>query len=140
MDQDAASGFRVDTVSSGSMVILALHGELDISGQSPLMAEVDRVMQRNPMVLAIDLRGLAFMDSSGVDVLISAGRRCQRDGQRFFIIRGAPAIDRLLTPAVSTAILSSWPALISSPTGSSCSAPVAETAGKGPGLLVHSVA
>ncbi len=96
MDKDATSGFRVDTISSGSMVILGLFGELDISGQSPLMAEVDRVMQRHPMVLAIDLRGLAFLDSSGVDVLISAGRRCQRDGQRFFVIRGAPAIDRLL--------------------------------------------
>jgi anti-sigma B factor antagonist len=93
---DTASGFRVDTVSSGSMVILALYGELDISVQSPLMAEVDRVMQQRPLVLAIDLRGLTSMDSGGVQVLISAGRRSERDGQRFFIIREAPAIDRLL--------------------------------------------
>lgn len=96
MFTDTGSGFRVDTVSSGSMAIVALYGELDISVQPRLMDEIDRVLRRRPMVLAIDLRGLTFMDSSGIHVLTSTGRRSQRDGQRFFLIRGAPAIDRLL--------------------------------------------
>jgi anti-anti-sigma factor len=96
MFTDAATGFRVDTVSWGALSIVALHGELDLSVKSPLMAEIDRVLKQRPMILAIDLRGLSFMDSTGIHVLISTGRRCQDGGQRFFVIRGTPPIDRLL--------------------------------------------
>jgi anti-anti-sigma factor len=79
------------------MAIVAPYGELDISVQQRLTDEIDRVLQRCPMVLAIDLRGVTFMDSSGIHVLICAGRQCERGGQRFFVIRGTPAVDRLLT-------------------------------------------
>jgi anti-anti-sigma factor len=77
-------------------VIIALHGELDISARPRLAAEVDQVLTGRPLVLAIDLRGLSFMDSSGIHVMVTAGRRCQQRGQRFFLIRGGPQIDRLL--------------------------------------------
>ena len=96
MFMDTRSTFRVDALDSGSMSIIALHGELDVSVQQTLMAEIDRVLAKRPVVLAIDLRGLTFMDSSGVHALISTGLRCQEQGQRFFVIRGGGHIDRVL--------------------------------------------
>ncbi len=97
MFMDARSAFRVDTLDWGSMWIVAPHGELDVSVQDRLLTEIDRVLAKRPVVLAIDLRGLSFMDSTGVHALIATGMRCQEHGQRFFVVRGGGHIDRVLT-------------------------------------------
>jgi anti-anti-sigma factor len=97
MFMDTRSVFRAETLSAASMSIIALHGEVDLSAQAALNAEIDRVLASRPVVLAIDLRGLSFMDSSGVHALIATGLRCQQRGLRFFVIRGGPHINRLLS-------------------------------------------
>lgn len=79
------------------MWIIGPQGELDVSVEEALMSEIDRVLAKRPVVLAVDLRGLTFMDSTGVHALISTGLRCQQHGQRFFVIRGGGHIDRVLS-------------------------------------------
>jgi anti-anti-sigma factor len=79
------------------MSIIAAHGELDISVRGSLSAEIDRVLAERPVVLAIDLRGVTFMDSTGVHALMVTSTQCQERGLRFFVIRGGPQIDRLLS-------------------------------------------
>jgi anti-sigma B factor antagonist len=51
----------------------------------------------------IDLRGLTFMDSSGVDLLAALATQAKRDGWQLSLIQGAPAIRRVfaLTGALS---------------------------------------
>lgn len=78
------------------MSILAPQGELDLAAVETLLSHVDWLLQDGQLVLAIDLRGLTFMDASGVHALISAGRRCEARGRRFTVVRGANQIDRLL--------------------------------------------
>jgi anti-anti-sigma factor len=97
MFMDTRSTFRVEILDWGSMWIIALHGELDVSAQEALMGEIDAVLAERPVVLAVDLRGLTFMDSTGVHALISTGLHCQEHGQRFFVIRGGGHIDRVLS-------------------------------------------
>jgi anti-sigma B factor antagonist len=97
MAMNTSSKFRVEVLNWKAMSIVALYGELDVSVQELVASEVDRVTARGPEVLAIDLRGLSFMDSTGVHALISTGRRCRDDGRRFFVIRGGSQIDRALT-------------------------------------------
>jgi anti-anti-sigma factor len=77
--------------------MVAPQGELDLAGVDELLAHVDRLLAGTPLVLAVDLRGLTFMDASGVHALIAAGRRCEARGRRFTVIRGSAEIDRLLT-------------------------------------------
>ncbi len=91
------SPFHVECVTAGALSIVALQGELDISVRAKLVAAVDQVLAGGPLIVAIDLRGLRFMDSSGIHVLVSTGRRCQEHGQRFFLIRGDARIEHLLT-------------------------------------------
>jgi anti-sigma B factor antagonist len=79
------------------MAILAPQGELDLAGVETLLAYVDWLLRGGQLVLAVDLRGLTFMDASGVHALITAGRRCEARGRRFTVIRGGRQIDRLLT-------------------------------------------
>lgn len=93
---DRESPFQVETVTSGALSIIALQGELDISVQPKLVAAIDQVLADRPLIVALDLRALKFMDSSGIQVMVSTGRRCQELGQRFFLIRGDARIDHLL--------------------------------------------
>ena len=91
------SPFHVECTTAGALSIVALHGELDLSVRAQLIAAVDQVLAANPLIVAIDLRGLKFMDSTGIHVLVSTGRRCQEHGRRFFLIRGDARIERLLS-------------------------------------------
>jgi len=48
-------------------------------------------------VVAADLRGLTFMDSTGAHALIEAQARCRTHGVRFFVIRGSATVNRVLS-------------------------------------------
>jgi anti-anti-sigma factor len=89
--------FRTEEVAIGSAAMVSLHGELDIQQQARAADSLNRALARKPVAVAADLRGLTFMDSSGVHVLINAEARCRRHGVPFFIIRGIPAVDRVLS-------------------------------------------
>ena len=53
---------------------LMFQGELQLNGMSeyaPLVTLLDRVVNQEPSVLTLDLRELEFLNSSGVNVLLS---------------------------------------------------------------------
>jgi anti-sigma B factor antagonist len=90
-------GFRTEEVAIGSAAMVSLYGELDIRYQSQVIASLERALARRPSALAADLRGLTFMDSTGVHALINVERRCRRQGVRFVVIRGPITVDRVLS-------------------------------------------
>ena len=54
--------------------ILTFQGELQLSGMNeyaPIMTLLDEVVNQEPPVLTLDLRKLEFLNSSGVNVLLS---------------------------------------------------------------------
>ena len=55
-------------------VVLCLRGEVDISSVPALQPELDRVLAAAPESVAFDLAELAFMDSSGIALLLGAAR------------------------------------------------------------------
>lgn len=53
---------------------VAFQGELQLNGMdeySPIMALLEKVVNQEPPVLTLDLRELEFLNSSGVNVLLS---------------------------------------------------------------------
>jgi anti-anti-sigma factor len=46
-------------------------------------------------LVVIDLRGLTFMDSRGMSVLVAASLRLEETGRRLIAIRGPRAVDRV---------------------------------------------
>ncbi|HTU95747.1 MAG TPA: STAS domain-containing protein [Solirubrobacteraceae bacterium] len=89
--------FRTEEVAIGAAAMVMLLGELDLQSEKQVVAGFERALNRHPEALAADLRGLTFMDSTGVHALINAERHCRRQGTRFFIIRGCLAVDRVLS-------------------------------------------
>jgi anti-anti-sigma factor len=53
-------------------------------------------------LVALDLRDVAFMDCSGVYVIVDATLHAWRTGRRLFLLRGSPNIDRVFALTGST--------------------------------------
>jgi anti-sigma B factor antagonist len=77
---------------SGRTAVIALAGELDIAGAATLERELAGV--DDPTVV-VDLRGLGFMDSSGLRALVVAALRLSAAGRRFALVPGAARVMRV---------------------------------------------
>ena len=78
----------------GSHIVLT--GELDIATAPKLEDEVRRLEGEGRKLIVIDLRGLEFMDSSGLRALLAADTRARERGARVVIVRGDERIQRVL--------------------------------------------
>jgi anti-anti-sigma factor len=77
---------------------LALEGELDRSGGPQLSAALREALGDSVLVV-LDLRALAFIDSAGLAVIAEANDRAAQDGQRLVIIQGPRQIEALMALA-----------------------------------------
>jgi len=75
--------------------VVAMHGDLDIATEAQATAQLEQAMA-GCSVLVADLRALAFLDSTGVRVLLSTHLRAQERGLRFGVVRGDGMVARLL--------------------------------------------
>src|SRR5439155_26563050 len=80
----------------GSEARMELRGELNLQSAARVAERLSEVEAHAPAVLTIDLRGLEFMDSSGLRELFLANRRAREQGRRLVLVRGSDQIDRVL--------------------------------------------
>jgi anti-anti-sigma factor len=71
-----------------------LAGELDVD-TTPELEQTLRGPDSQAQLIVLDMRDLAFMDSSGVHAIVNAGARVRRLGRRLVILRGPPDVDRV---------------------------------------------
>ena len=90
--------FRILTSGSGSRVEIAIEGELDLATAPQLETEFGRVRERNGVELVVvDLRNLAFLDSTGLEAIVKFEARTRADGVEMVIVRGPRAVERLFS-------------------------------------------
>jgi anti-anti-sigma factor len=86
----------VSAAREGDGVRVVLAGELDI-GSAPEVEQVLRKVESDgATTLTIDLRGLTFMDSTGLRMLVAADKRAKDEGRSLRIIRGPAPVQRIL--------------------------------------------
>ena len=86
-----------ETDEAGETVVVALDGDLDISNAAALEAELERVEEKRPKLLVLDLRRTGFVDSTGLSLILNADQRAQKDGRRLQIVSaGSGALERIL--------------------------------------------
>ena len=84
------------TLSSAGDALIALSGELDLSGAPALDQEIETVAERPDVRRVIlDLRGLEFLDSSGLRVVALAERRLSGVGRSLVLVRGRENVQRV---------------------------------------------
>jgi len=84
------------TETAGGTVRLALAGELDIAGAARVEQELERIEREPPATLVLDLRELAFMDSTGLRVIVAADERARDQGRRMVVVRGTDTVQRII--------------------------------------------
>jgi anti-anti-sigma factor len=75
-------------------MVLTLTGELDLASSPALEEELGKL--RDPEFLIVDLRGLEFIDSTGLSVLVKAHQGAQEAGRGFGLVKGGAQVQRLL--------------------------------------------
>lgn len=77
------------------VALLELTGELDVSNAARVEDEVARLERARPPVLVLDLRGLTFMDSTGLRIVVGAHARSQQEERRLVVVRAPEQVHRI---------------------------------------------
>jgi anti-anti-sigma factor len=86
---------EVTTEQRDSYVTVALRGELDLSTVHRVDDELKRVEADEPPIVALDLRELSFLDSTGLRMIVTADQRAREAGRRLAIIKGPEPVQRV---------------------------------------------
>jgi anti-anti-sigma factor len=70
--------FAVSTRRSGELLITTVTGELDAGSVEQLDQAIRVAEKEDSVTIFVDLRGVSFIDSVGLNLLLDARRRCDR--------------------------------------------------------------
>ena len=93
---DATEVLEIDVADRGGLRLLRLRGELDMAGvdQFERLLIADGAPEAGTFV--VDLRGLTFIDSSGLRALIMADQRVREEGGHLVVVRGSDRVNQVL--------------------------------------------
>ena len=90
-------GVAFETEERDGTLRVALAGELDFSTAAAVEEKLTAVEESGqPTWLVLDLRGLRFIDSTGLSLVINADHRGRKAGRRVTIVSGTGAPRRIL--------------------------------------------
>jgi anti-anti-sigma factor len=92
---DEHSLLEITEVRDAGRVRVRIRGELDMAGAPTVSDRLRRLRARNEPVL-LDLDELAFIDMSGLRVLLAAAEEASHDGWSFAVTRGSRQVRRLI--------------------------------------------
>ena len=94
--------FHCNVTEEGDYVIVAPRGELDMATAGAIEAELTRVRQSGAEHVVLDLGGLTFMDSSGLNLVSRWVAASSNNGFLFELEPGPPVVQRVFDLAAMT--------------------------------------
>ena len=90
-----------DVEVAGETAVVRAGGELDLS-TAPALERAIEVPLADPAIrsIVLDLRGLRFIDSTGLRVVLTTDSRLRADGRRLRVIKGPPSVHRVFELAL----------------------------------------
>jgi anti-anti-sigma factor len=98
-------GLRVTASEQGTTTTLEFEGEWGLAECDGARAGVERVLERGPQCLVLDLSRVSFIDSSGIHVVVTAAKRCGEGNVHIVIIPGPPQVQRVFEICQLTTML-----------------------------------
>jgi anti-sigma B factor antagonist len=87
--------FEIDVQERESSALVRLSGEIDLAAVEAIETELLPLEDRFPTIV-LDLRGVTFLDSTGLRAIVSADSRARKNGFELKIIRGPEQIQKIL--------------------------------------------
>ena len=75
---------------------MRLTGELDMAGVDRFERSLTSDQTPEAGTFVLDLRGLTFIDSSGLRAVIMADKRVRSEGGRFVVVRGSDRVNQVM--------------------------------------------
>jgi anti-sigma B factor antagonist len=100
--QDDWRPFRCDVTAEPGRVRVTPRGELDLATATDLERRLRELRESGFDHVLLDLRDLAFIDSTGLRVMMRENAAAQADGRTFHVIPGSPAVQRIFDLACVT--------------------------------------
>jgi anti-anti-sigma factor len=90
--------FAIETTRAGATIRIAVLGELDLA-TAPALEDALTQAGADARLVVLDLRGLSFLDSTGLRTVLQADARARSDGHDLLVVRGPQAVHRVFTLA-----------------------------------------
>jgi anti-anti-sigma factor len=92
-----AEHLQVEVHSEPDRIVLRLLGELDLASAPLLQGAIERAEADAATQIVLDLDDLAFIDSTGLRIILAAHERFQERGQMLALTRGSQQVQRLMS-------------------------------------------
>ena len=94
-DVPSPGPLSIDSQRDGDVVLISLQGELDLASAPDLERELHEAEAAGPRRVTIDLSGLGFMDSTGLQALLRARERATGGSYELTLRRGPHQVQRV---------------------------------------------
>ena len=94
--QDAKEVLEIAVSETGGVRLLRLTGELDMAAVDRFERLLTADQASEAAMFVLDMRGLTFIDSSGLRALLMADQRVRAEGGRFIVVRGPDQVNQVL--------------------------------------------
>ncbi len=89
--------FSVESAQIGTVAVVTATGELDSHAAPTLEAIVGPLSSRSGGELVVDLSGVAFIDSTGLGVLVATLKHVREADGRFDVVVATPRVLKVFT-------------------------------------------
>ena len=87
-------GLRVETRNGGGDVVLSVRGDVDLATAPELEVALERALEDAGRRLVVDLRGVSFLDSTGLAVLLRQDQRARAAARHLVVVKGPPQVQK----------------------------------------------
>jgi anti-sigma B factor antagonist len=93
----AEEELRIATRRGRDRLVLELEGDLDMASSTLLEEALTRANWDGSSTVVLDLRGVRFLDSTGLRAIFRARKAVRERGQQFAVTPGSAQVQRLLS-------------------------------------------
>lgn len=86
----------IKTTNDGGTTLVSVVGEVDVSNASELREALDAALAQEPAGITADLAQVAYIDSTGIGVLVGAATRSAEAGVAFAVANPQSNVRRVL--------------------------------------------
>ena len=81
----------------GDACTVVASGEIDVSNASELRRALNEALAAEAVRVEVDIKDVAYIDSTGIGVLVGAARRASEDGKALSVVRPQRNVARVLS-------------------------------------------
>lgn len=85
----------ISTVPSPETYVVRVSGEVDISNADRLREAIDMALEQPTEEVDLDFSQVAYIDSTGIGVLVGAAHHAKEHGKRFGVSGAQPGVLRV---------------------------------------------